>query len=225
MFCSGFPQEFPNKWMKIKRAEGKTTVVGVSVLGETGAEPVSVSNVHVHIAACVEVVRGKLGKDVEIFVFVNRKTLTVDGEGEGSIKDMVQTTLGGATVFVSASAEFDSREVFDGGITLRSSVAGCRLCHVSYTCDTRDHEASVTHRRNFLYSGYQRSRDQLLQTPHELGLDMSVSTGGDPDICVIENGVVEVVCKPEEEKSFKLILRNALPEAGHQELQGEGAHR
>ena len=31
--------------------------------------------------------------------------------------------------------------------------------------------------------------------------------------------VVEVVCKPEEEKSFKLILRNALPEAGHQELQ------
>ena len=205
--------------MKIKRAEGKTTVVGVTVLGETGAEPVSASNVHVHIAACVEVVRGKLGRDVEIFVFVNRKTLTVDGEGEGSIKDMVQTTLGGATVFVSASAEFDSREVFDGGITLRSSVAGCRLCHVSYTCDTRDHEASVTHRRNFLYSGYQRNRDQLLQTPHDLGLDMSVSAGGDPDICVIENGVVEVVCKPEEEKSFKLILRNALPEAGHQELQ------
>ena len=45
----------------------------------------------------------------------------------------------------------------------------------------------------------------------------------DPDIGMVDDGVVEVVCQPGQTKSFKLVLKNVLPAVEHEDvLQDSG---
>ena len=181
-------------WLCVEKDGAKKTVVGLTVVKEDVPE----SSVELHTAACLEVVKGKMGTEVDVMVYTNKQLNTLP-EDTVTLRDMVLTSWQGASLFTS-SPEIESRKLFDGGIVLKSPV-------------------SDKHKRKKLYVEYLKIRDQLLLSPHEYGLDISIQAGGDSDITIIENGVVEILCKPGEEKNFKLVLRNALPDV-HEEVQG-----
>ena len=169
----------------MERDDAKKSIVGLTVVKDEVPE----STVEFHTAACLEAVRGKVGAEVDIMVYTNKEVNTSE---DTTVKDMVLTSWQGGSLYTS-TPEIESRKLFDGGVVLKTPV-------------------SAKHRRKKLYVEYLKIRDQLLLSPHEYGLDLSIQAGGDSDISIIENGVVEILCKPEEVKSFKLVLRNANPD-------------
>ena len=77
------------------------------------------SNVKLHIAACSEVVRGKMGAEVDIMVYTNKDLNTSE---DTTVKDMVLTSWQGTSLFTS-TPEIESRKLFDGGIVLKTPVS------------------------------------------------------------------------------------------------------
>ena len=182
----------------------------------TATDDTSYDDIEVHVAACVEVARGKLGEDVETVIYINKQlNISVDTT---AIKNMTQMETKDNYTMIS-SISVDTRVTYEGGLLISSPAVGCSLCNVGFTSEQgqEQHRSELGHRRRSLYGMYQNDRSNLLQTPHQYGLDLNVASGSDPDVSVIEDGVVEVLCKPGQEKQFKLVLRNALASLGPQE--------
>ena len=66
----------------MERDDAKKTVVGLTVI----KDEVPDSNVALHIAACLEVVRGKMGAEVDVMVYTNKELSTSE---DTTVKDMV----------------------------------------------------------------------------------------------------------------------------------------
>ena len=103
----GVPQQFPGSWLCVERDDTKKTVVGLTVIKDEVPE----SNVALHIAACSEVVRGKMGAEVDIMVYTNKDLNTSE---DTTVKDMVLTSWQGTSLFTS-TPEIESRKLYDGG--------------------------------------------------------------------------------------------------------------
>ena len=167
-----------------------------------------------YVAACTEVVRGKLGQEVEMMIYVNKvieDTLVI------SSKAMYVTTLTSATVFSSFKSKIVPLEC---AVTVTSSATGCSLCNVGFSRDLsqEDHEGSNSHKRNHFYAVFQKRRKTLLESPHQLGLQLSIMNAEkDDSIKVLESGLVEITCRPQEVKEFRLQLKNNAPNT-HEEL-------
>ena len=162
-----------------------------------------------YVAACTEVVRGKLGPKVEMMVYVNK---VVEDTLAIPTKALHATTLPSATVFSSSKAMAVKTE--EGAVTVTSSATGCSLCNVGFSRDLsqEDHEGSNSHRRNHLYGVFQKRRETLLKSPHQLGLHLSIiNADTDESINVLESGLVEITCKPQEVKEFRIQLKNNSP--------------
>ena len=99
----------------MERDDAKKTVVGLTVVKDEVPE----SNVELHIAACVEVVRGKMGADTDIMVYTNKQLNTSE---DTMVKDMVLTSWQGISLFTS-TPEIESRKLSDGGIVLKTPVS------------------------------------------------------------------------------------------------------
>ena len=169
-----------------------------------------------YVAACTEVVRGKLGQEVEMMVYVNK---VIEDTVVISNKAMHVTTLTSATVFSSSQA-MTAMKTVEGAVTVTSSATGCSLCNVGFSRDLsqEDHEGSHSHKRNYLYSIFQKRRKTLLESPHQLGLQLSIMNAEkDDSIKVLPSGLVEITCRPQEEKEFRLQLKNNAPNT-HEEL-------
>ena len=78
----GVPQQFPGSWLCVERDDAKKTVVGLTVVKDEVPE----ANVELHIASCVEVVRGKMGAEVDIMVYTNKELNTSE---HTTVKDTV----------------------------------------------------------------------------------------------------------------------------------------
>ena len=104
-------------WLCVESDDAKKTVVGLTIVKDDVPE----SSVELHTAACLEVVRGKMGPDMDIMVYTNKELNTVSKE-TGTVKDMVLTSWQRASLFTS-SQEIESRKLFDGGIVLKSPVS------------------------------------------------------------------------------------------------------
>ena len=99
----------------MERDDAKKTVVGLTVI----KDEVPDSNVALHIAACLEVVRGKMGAEVDVMVYTNKELSTSE---DTTVKDMVLTSWQGTSLFTS-TPEIESRKLFDGGIVLKTPVS------------------------------------------------------------------------------------------------------
>ena len=82
-------------------------VLGLTVVKDEVPE----SNVKLHIAACLEVVRGKMGAKVDVMVYTNKELNTSE---DVTVKDMVPTSWQGTSLFTS-TPEIESRKLYDGG--------------------------------------------------------------------------------------------------------------
>ena len=189
--------------MSVTRGNGKICVGVVTATDDT-----SYDDIEVHVAACVEVARGKLGDDVETVIYIN-KPLNISTDTT-TIKNMKQVESQENYTLIS-SLSVDTRVTYEGGLLISSPAVGCSLCNVGFTPEhgPDQHRSDTGHKRRSLYKMYQDDRSNLLQTPHQHGLDLSVASGSDPDVSVIEDGVVEVLCKPGSPFS-KIHLRNSM---------------
>ena len=200
----------------MRGSEEERCVLGVVHVKDDSSSESPVPSLEVHLDACVKVARGKFGPDVEIIVYVNKKISV--GE-DSSLKDLPVSLQTESFTVLSSSPRLTSRTCYEGGVVLSSPATGCSLCITPFTLDTpqEEHIKTDSHQRNYLFSMYKRDRDQLLTTPHSLGLDLSIATS-DPDVRIIEDGVVEIITKPGEVKNFKIVLKNNLPTTGQPEL-------
>ena len=168
-----------------------------------------------YVAACTEVVRGKLGQQVEMMVYVNR---VIEDSVVISSKAMDATTLLSASVFTSQA--MTAMKTVEGAVTVTSSATGCSLCNLGFSRDLsqEDHEATHSHKRNKLYASFESRKKTYLESPHPLGLQLSIiKPENDDSIQVLPSGLVEITCRPQEQKEFRLQLRNNAPNT-HQEL-------
>ena len=102
---------------------------------------------------------------------------------------------------------------------LSITATGCSKCNVGFHKNlTREqHEEVWAHKRNQLYSSYERQRAVLLKNPHDLNLLVSVVPSekeekkDEPTVSTTEAGLVEVICKPHQMKEFKICLKNNSP--------------
>ena len=99
----------------MERDDAKKTVVGLTVV----KDEVPDSSVELHIAACLEVVRGKMGAEVDIMVYTNKELSTSE---DTTVKDMVLTSWQGTSLFTS-TPEIESKKLYDGGIVLKTPVS------------------------------------------------------------------------------------------------------
>ena len=76
------------------------------------------SNVKLHIAACLEVVRGKMGAEVDVMVYTNKELNTSENT---TVKDMVLTSWQGTSLFTS-TPEIESRKLYDGGLVVKTPI-------------------------------------------------------------------------------------------------------
>ena len=230
-FCLlGFPQQIPvnegnipipSSWTCLTRGKTRKIVIGSIVAKD---EELTEANVEVHVAACLEVVRGKFGQDVDTVIYVNKELRRTD---ESPIKTMTQSfSTPKLTLLTSSSLTGTAVKIcFDGGLVVNTPPSGCSICNIPFSSEvtSRGHLETVSHKRNHLYSMYRKDRDTMLKSPHHHGLDLSVAGFNDPDIGMVDDGVVEVVCQPGQTKSFKLVLKNVSPSVGHEEvLQDSG---
>ena len=77
------------------------------------------SNVKLHIAACLEVVRGKMGAEVDVMVYTNKELTSTE---HTTVKDMVLTSWQGTSLFTS-TPEIESRKLCDGGLVLKIPIS------------------------------------------------------------------------------------------------------
>ena len=179
-----------------------------------------------YVAACIEVARGKLGTEVEILIYVNK--ILEDGEIK-TIEAMHTTSLSSATVFSSSSDVTITRSE-ETGVCLQTTATGCSKCIVGFHNDlTREqHQESRSHLRNLLYSNYKRNKLEMLKNPHSLNLAVSVAASEKEEkkegltVRTTEAGLVEIDCKPQEEKEFKIILKNIAPSSMEELTEGGG---
>ena len=89
---------------------------------------------------------------------------------------------------------------------MSTSPTGCPICGVGYRQEEQltKHKETPGHRRNFLFWYYQRNKGDLLASPHKLGLELSIVAADQGVLMTSEQGVVEVVSKPDEVKVFKI---------------------
>ena len=90
-------------------------VLGLTVVKDEVPE----SNVKLHIAACLEVVRGKMGAEVDVMVYTNKELNTSENT---TVKDMVLTSWQGTSLFTS-TPEIESRKLCDGGLVLKIPIS------------------------------------------------------------------------------------------------------
>ena len=90
-------------------------VLGLTVVKDEVPE----SNVKLHIATCLEVVRGKMGAEVDVMVYTNKELNTSE---DTTVKDTVLTSWQGTSLFTS-TPEIESRKLYDGGLVLKTPIS------------------------------------------------------------------------------------------------------
>ena len=177
-----------------------------------------------HLGACVGAIQKEWGQDVDIVIYINKELNTT-----GPIKTMTQSfSTSEMTLLTSSSLSGTSVQTcFDGGFEVTTPPSGCSLCNIPFSSEvtSRGHQETVSHKRNQLTSMYRKDREIMIKSPHPRGLQVFAADAGspDPDIGMVDDGVVEVVCQPGQTKSFKLVLKNVLPALEHEDvLQDSG---
>ena len=106
-----------------------------------------------------------------------------------------------------------------GSKLLSTSPTECTLC----TVQLRDashlvkHKETASHRRKYLYRYYQRNKKYMLTSPHILGLELTLVQANTGVEMSIEQGVLEVVCRPGEVTQFEIQLKNTIDDNGSEE--------
>ena len=199
---------------------GYTNKAVVGVVMDNPEQSTSSSSIQDYLAACTEVVRRKFGREVEIVVYVNK---VIEESVEAAITDLHTTFLPTVTVFTSSPSVLI--RTVEAGLSLTCPATGCSLCNTGFHRDLSQlqHEETAGHRRNALYDTFQTRRSTLLASPHPLGLRVTVVSlqKKDDTVRYLDSGLVEILCKPQEVKEFKIRLKYSYKDKAKTEQEKE----
>ena len=110
----------------------------------------------------------------------------------------------------------------DGTTTIKQDKRYCSIFEQAFRtrAELEAHTQSSKYQKAKLYRFYQLNKSKLLQSPHELGLELEVvEQDAGVEVGVgDENGVVTIVAKPKEVKKLKIRLKNVRQPEGPEEL-------
>ena len=76
------------------------------------------------------------------------------------------------------------------------------------TTELATHKESRSHRRNRVFQLYQREKEELLRSPHPLGLEVRVGEVEQGVVHSPEQGTVTITTSPGQAKAFQVVLLN-----------------
>jgi len=108
----------------------------------------------------------------------------------------------------------------DGVVSVKIDKRLCTICDIGFRTSSALEKFKTTpqYQRARLYKYYQSCKDQLMKSPHELGLGIEIDNA-DPGVETPEDepGLVSIVAKPNEVKKFKIRLRNVRAPEGEED--------
>jgi len=217
---TGLPRDVAGMWVEVLGGviedKQKVSVIGViNAIKETEDELLN------YLTQCFVVVGNKLGAGVDVMVHVNRDLNSVYQIAPVPLTSFSRPAPGTSLLHTTPAPQ--SRPLCQGGTLLTTQSTGCPLCGVGFAQEELllRHKKTSGHMRNFLYKYYQDNKAGMLESPHKLGLGLSVVSTDQGVVVTREQGVVEVTVRPGEVIVFKLQLKNemSLEESGVQEDQ------
>ena len=124
-------------------------------------------------------------------------------------------------MLTNSGVEYQVEENDNVITTMKQDKRFCNIFEIGFRTreELEEHNRSKKCQKAKLYKYYQLNKSKLLKSSHELGLEIEV-VDQDPGVEVgrEEEGVVTIVAKPREQKTFKIKLRNARPPEAPEEL-------
>jgi len=107
----------------------------------------------------------------------------------------------------------------NGGQLFKQEDVNCHFCNIGFKNreELVAHKQTGKHKKNLIYLCYQKNREALLVSPHQLGLAIEIE-GDEQGISLDEEmGVVVITSKPREPKTFKIRVKNIRPPEGEED--------
>lgn len=205
----GMPRDVDGLWLTMYggAVDGgeKVSIVGLVIVDSITEGELIMD----YISKCKSIINSKYTDGYEIIIYVNS-----DLKANFDLSPQVDLSFTRPAPHVSLLCSEEgirSRSVCSGGILVTSRSLGCPLCSIGFSThdELKSHRETNIHKKNFLNKFYQKHKDDLLVSPHKLGLEMSV-TSAEEGVELICQGVVQVRLTQCEPKSFKLQLKNTL---------------
>jgi hypothetical protein len=204
--------DFPGVWLTV----GGSPLVGggrdrVTVVGIVSCSQ-EVTGLEEHLASCVTKVRERFGQEVEVVVGGNR---VLDRGAAGPVLQQLTWSSPGERQFLlhSPSLPLVPEGVAGlgrGALLCSLRPTGCTVCSLGFHSEQElvKHRLTPEHRRAMVLASFGGKLSSLTQSPHSLGLEVTLHQEGVEGVSQEEGGLLTVITQPGLQRRFQLQLRN-----------------
>ena len=204
--------DYPGVWLTVGGSplaggrRDRVTVVGIISCSE------EVAGLEEHLAASVTKARERFGQEVEVVVGGNR---LLDRAVAGPVLQQLVWSCPGERQFLLHSPSLPLvpegvPSLGRGAMLCSLRPTGCTVCSIGFHSEQELvlHRLTPEHRRAMVLASFGGKLSSLTQSPHSLGLEVTLLPEGVEGVSQEGGGLVTVTTQPGQERLFHLQLRN-----------------